>query len=283
MGGPATARDLWRLLEPVHAVVYFAPEAREAYARAGLRGGWMGYFASRSAALGTPSPELVTALFHGFAPGMVARALPDAWRYSTPERVLDARLAVADAALRRLLPSTGADLGDVVELALAAAAAVAVPGRPLAAAHLALPVPDEAHLALWHAATVLREHRGDGHVAALTVAGVDGCEAHVLQHAAGRVPGEQRTYRGWTDEEWEAARGRLRERGWLDAGGALTAEGTARREAIEATTDRLAVAPYALLGDGPSTRLAELLRPVVAAIAAGGGIPYPNAMGVERP
>ncbi|MBB2743487.1 UNVERIFIED_ORG: hypothetical protein FHR35_003323 [Microbispora rosea subsp. rosea] len=277
--------EIWRLAECCHAPVYFAPEAKEVYADAGLKGFWMGYFASRSAALGPVSPQVVTAAFYNFAPSMVARAIPDAWRFCPPEEVLAARLEVAGLCLRRLLGDL-ADHPDVREAAgLAGAAVDACPaaGRVLFAAHAAVPTPGEPLAALWHALTALREFRGDGHVAALVTSGVDGCEANVVASALGLVPPEQRAYRGWTEEEWRAAADRLRERGVLDREGAVTEKGRRERDAVEAATEHLARAPMDALGEAGTARLAHLLRPLVTRIIDGGGVPFPNAMAMPRP
>lgn len=272
---------MWQLLEPLHAVVYFAPETRDAYARAGLKGGWMGYFASRAAALGAAPPELVIATFYNFHPSMVRRAIPDAWTFSSPERVLEARASVADAALQRLLSVVDEEtVNEVARLARRAAEACDPVGRPLHAAHAALAWPEPAHLQLWHAATLLREHRGDGHVALLVAEGIDGCEAHVLLVAAGSSTAEiQRQYRNWSEEEWAAAEQRLSARGLLDSAGGLTEEGRRVRDGIERRTDELALAPYAALGEKDALRLEELLRSIGDALS-GSTIPYPNPMGL---
>ncbi len=219
------ARRLWRALEPVHAVVYFAPEPQEACTELGTRGYWMSYFALRAAPLGPASPELVTALFYNFAPGLVARAVPDTWRVAPPERFLDVRLAAVDAALRRLLGSEllgSAAVAEAASMARDAALAAPLAGRALAAANAALSWPEPPHLVLWHAQTVLREQRGDGHVAALLTAGLDPVEALVLFAADhGTDVPELRRKRGWTPEEWDAGAKRLTDRG-LITGGALT-------------------------------------------------------------
>ncbi|MET7616640.1 hypothetical protein [Streptomyces sp. NPDC005408] len=270
--------DIWQLLECVHAPVYFAPETGPVYSAAGsgLKGFWMGYFASRAAALGAVPPEVVTAAFYNFAPGRVARALPDAWERCPPAQVLAARLDVADQCLRRLLGELvdGPLVAEAAELGRRAVEALPVAGRVLFAAHAALPVPERPHLALWWAATALREFRGDGHVAALVSAGVDGCEANVITVALGLAPVEQRLNRGWSEEEWEAAHARLRERGVLAEDGTLTDAGRLERDAIEATTDRLARPLLA------HARLAECLRPLARRIVEEGGVPFPNAMGL---
>jgi len=276
------ARRMWQLLEPVHAVVYFAPEAREAYAGAGLKGGWMGYFASRAAAMGTVPPEMVTATFYNFHPRMVRRAIPDAWTFSTPEKVLRARLDVADKALRRLLgPEIGGEhVRAAAEIARRVAEAAEPTGRPLFAAHAALPWPDQTHLVLWHAATLLREHRGDGHVATLVVNEIDGLEAHVLIATDYETPAAlQRANRGWSEEEWAAAEDRLLARGSIDASG-LTDAGRRLRAHIEDTTDRLALPPFAAVGAGDCETLEAHLVEINRILTAGAAVPFPNPMGL---
>jgi hypothetical protein len=281
------SRRAWTLFEPVHAIVYFAPELQELYREAGLRGGWMGYFASRSAPMGAVGADVVTAVFHNFKPAMVHRAIPDAWQYSTPERVLAARLDGADAALRRLWGDE-IELSGVTEaaaIALEAAAHLSGDGRPLYAGHAALPVPAAPHLALWHASTLLREHRFDGHVAALTVHGVRGDEALVLAIAGGKGvdAATLRRFRGWTDEEWSDAQRRLRDRGLLDGADSLTAAGRTLVGEVEETTDQLAGPPWAALDETRRERLFELLGGLVARLEAPGGLVYPNPIGVTRP
>ncbi len=277
------ARRMWPAFETYHAHIYFVPEAAEAYRRLGLKGGWMGYFASRAAALGPASPELVTAVFFNFHPAMVARALPDAWTLASPEDVVAARLETADVALRRLIPGHVGSPAEAEAAALAreAVEAPALSGRPLFAALRSLPWPDQPHLVLWHACTLLREHRGDGHVASLTAAGLDGCEAHVTLTATGSVPRDTlQSNRKWSDEEWAGAEDRLRARGWLDAAGSLTDAGRAGRAEVEARTDELAEQPWRALGPERTERLLELLTPMARAINAAGGVPVPNPVGV---
>ncbi|HEX2296578.1 MAG TPA: hypothetical protein VHN37_14895 [Actinomycetota bacterium] len=278
------ARRLWRRLEAYHAVVYFAPEKKAEYDAAGLKGGWMGYFAGRAAPLGPASAELVTAVFYNFHPAMVRRSIPDAWSFSTPGRVLEARLRIVDAALRRLLGDRAEDVADAADVCLAAAAAAGVAGRPLFAANAALAPPPAPHLRLWHATTLLREHRGDGHVAALVAAGIDGCEAHLTLAATGGVPeSELQPNRGWSDEEWAAARERLVERGLLDEGGRPTPEGADLRRWVEERTDELAIEPWRAAGEAAALKALELLAEPVRAIVDGGGVPFPNPMGLPRP
>ncbi|MGB7109611.1 MAG: hypothetical protein WBD77_03440, partial [Mycobacterium sp.] len=165
---PGLARRFFDRFEPVHGVTYFAPEAREALDGLGYKGYWMGYFAARSAPLGTVPREVVTAIFYNFAPERVAKALPAAWQIAGPEAALRARQDSAVAALRRYGLAGDENITVAAELAGKAAREALLDGRPLFAANRALPWPDDPLAALWHAATLLREHRGDAHVAVLS-------------------------------------------------------------------------------------------------------------------
>ena len=279
------ARRLWALGEPFHALTYFADEARTSFGTAGLRTFWAGYFAGRAAPLGAVGPEVVTATFAAFAPAFVARRVPEVWTTTSPAQALSARLAGADAAVQRALPgwADSAEAAEAANLACHAAEAVDVPGRPLAAANTALPLPELPHLALWQALTTLREHRGDGHLAALLQRELLGLPSLVLSAAAGTTSAEWlQKARGWSPEEWAAAAGALTDRGLL-ADGELTERGRAVRNAVEADTDRLARGPWAALGDAGCDRLAELLVPVRRAIVAAGDWPPHNPIGVPDP
>lgn len=288
-GDPLLSRQLWHLLEPVHATVYFAREARQHFEAVGLKGFWMGYFASRAAALGPVGPDVVGATFFVFHPRMVARAIPDAWHLSTPETVLEARAELADATLRRALGdlADGQEVTVAAELAAKAASEAPPAGRPLGAAHAALPQPAQSDplRRLWWAASALREHRGDGHVAALVAAGVDPCAALVLAAANGATGPDGatllQTSRRWADDEWAEARHRLEERGWLDQGGSLTAEGSAAHQSIEDTTDRAALAAYQSLSHDHVRRLKAALKPLATRIVETGAFPYPNPIGLD--
>ncbi|GDY31711.1 hypothetical protein GTS_33440 [Gandjariella thermophila] len=279
---PALARETWRLVEPLHAMIYFTPEARDRYAELGLRG-QAGYFASRAAAFGRASAETVVATFYNFSPAMVRRAIPAAWDITEPETVLAARLAAVDAALRRVLGPLleSPEVAEAADLARRAAEAAGEhpSGRPLFAAHTRLDWPDEPHLVLWHAQTLLREFRGDGHVAALTVEGIGGLEALVLHAATGTVPVDfLKSSRGWSAEDWAAAEQELRARGLLEPGAelALTDAGRAQREWLEHRTDQLSVPAYRALGVAGCVRLGELARPLSRAVVDAGLLPgYP--------
>ena len=275
------ARRLWTLFEPVHAVTYFSPEARSAFTEAGLRGFWRGYFAGRSAPLGAVAAAPVIASFFNFAPGMVTRALPAVWALISPADALAVRQAGAVAALGRLLAGVDADPKLAADLLSTAAEGLDCAGRVLAAGNAALPVPDEPAARLWHAATVLREHRGDGHVAALVAAGIDGCEALVLRAGMDLSRELLQPIRGWTDADWEQAASRLAARGWLGADGRLTAEGAAAHRAVEESTDLAAARPWAGLGPDRLAELLAVLRPVARACAA--DLPYPNPVGMPAP
>lgn len=281
-GVRASQRTLWRLLETYHALVYYAPERTETYARLGLKGGWMGYFATRSAPLGQTSSSVVTACFYGFAERMVNRALPDAWNYTTPAAATGARYEVFDAASTRLLGprATSASVRRAAERLSVIVHALAPHGRPLFAAHSSVTRPDEPHLALFWAATALREYRGDAHVAALQASEVSPAASNVLMTAMRLTPPEQRTYRGWSDEEWQAASADLTDRGWLRADGQVTQKGQRQRAHIERETDRLVAPALSSVTEGELGEIIDSLGALVGTFVTAGELPYPNGMGV---
>jgi hypothetical protein len=267
------ARRTWRILEPYHGMIYFAPEAAAAYAELGVTGR-AGYFASRSAALGAVPAPVVIATFYNFNPALVRESIAAAWSTTDPAAVLAARHTAADRALRAILGDaiTAPEMRKAAALLREAAETVAddVTGRPLFAAHAALPWPTEPHLVLWHAQTLLREYRGDAHVAALLTAGLSGIEALITHAASGAVPAETlRTSRSWSEEDWNRAVAGLRERDWLtgDTDLTFTPAGAARRAEIEKATDENSVAPYARIGEAACVELQQLGRPFSRALA----------------
>ncbi|EFL28083.1 conserved hypothetical alanine-rich protein [Streptomyces himastatinicus ATCC 53653] len=280
-------RYAWHTAEPVHAVLYYAPETQAATAPLGLPGRWMWYFGCRAAPLGAIGAAAATSVFYHLAPAMVSRSVPVLWDHATPHDFLRARLAAMDAALRRLAgPVLGAPgLVRAAELATAAATVVdGAGGRPLGAANAALPVPDEPHLALWQALTTLREYRGDGHVAVLAGQEIEPCAAHVLAAASGRSPrSDAEKYHKWTEGQWSGAFGELVRRGWLREDGTLTAAGADVRERIEKDTDRLAARPYRALGRARTEELVACVRPFADLVMTAGAVPVPNPVGFDWP
>jgi hypothetical protein len=274
------ARRLWVLLEPLHAVTYFAPEARAAFEAAGLRGFWRGYFAGRAAPLGGVEAAPVTALFNVFALAMVARALPDVWSRATPEAALGARVEGATAALRRVV---GPDVPAAPLAGLeGAVGSLDCSGRALGAANqVLLGRYDDPLARLWQSATTVREHRGDGHAAALGAAGVDGCAALVWRAAVDGSADVLRGNRGWTDEEWASAADRLRDRGWLDATGTVTTPGRAAHADVEARTDADAGQVWEALDADDVERLVRAIAPLSLAVLA--SLPQPNPIGLPTP
>ncbi len=275
-------RELWQRFEMVHAVTYFAPECREAHQTVGLKGFWMGYFVGRAAPLGAVGPAVVASLFFNFNEPMVRRALPDVWTWATPMTVIAERSAAAAAALRRLDRSVEERAVRLNRTLRAAVAAAPVAGRALFAAnrHLA---PDDEVEALWQSCTALREHRGDGHVAALTSSDLDGCQAHVLFVAATGTPAEvHRDNRGWSSDDWHDAIDGLRRRGLLDGAGVLTPAGARLRDDVEAATDRLAAAPWAPVEPSEMAVVAAELDAVARAVARADEIPFPNPIGLPH-
>ncbi|GAA2747227.1 hypothetical protein GCM10009868_35840 [Terrabacter aerolatus] len=263
------SRQAWGALETVHVLGYFADEVREAYVALGLHPR-LSYFAARSAAFGAVGPEVPTATFYVFAPWLHAKALPASWAVATPDRVQQARRDAMSVVLDRVVGDT--DVSELLDLVRTVCAGLTSHGRPLYAAHAGLAWPDEPRLALWHATTLVREHRGDGHVAALLRAGLDPVESIVVGGIFSRNTDFMRSSRGWSDEEWAAATSRLTERGLVD-GDSLTEEGLAFRKDLERETDRMALEGWAHLGLEGTRRVAELAAPLRTAALGSGILP----------
>lgn len=278
------ARDLWSVYEPVHVVCYFHPDVSGCLAAEGLHGFWNGYFAGRAGPLGAVDPAPVTALFFGFAPQMVAKALPKVWARIDPEVAVSSRLVAADRLLAPMLDDAGPDVRRSLDVLVRAASEVSTDGRALAAAWQAVPVPSAPGARLWWAATVLREHRGDGHVLAATHAGLTGLQAGITHVASGEVTrGTVQPNRGWTDDEWLAGVAELASRGLVsEDGAALTTTGRELRDRLERDTDRLASQQLQLLG-GDTDLAMQTVRRVAQAVAATGTLPASNPMGLPLP
>lgn len=273
---PQLAQDFRSVYEIYHDVTYYAPDIIGAFKDRGMRGWWMSYFAYRAAPLGPIPAEVVVATFYNFAPRMIQRAIPAAWELLSPAEILAVRLDAVDRALRRILGDRIAapEVAEAARLARGAIEGCDVAGRALYAAYAALPWPEEPHLVLWHACTLLREHRFDGHNIALAAAGLDGVASHVLMAARGH--GNRPTIlsiRGWTEEEWDAAERRLIDRGWITPDGAFTDAGRVARRDVEDQTNRLALEPVRRLGADETRRLIGLMDPYVRTLTGEGGIP----------
>lgn len=250
----------------------------------GFTGFWRGYFAARSAPLGPVAPEVLTAIFYNFSADRVRRTVPAVWDVAAPAEVLRVRQDTAVAALRRYgLTDDTPGIAETAELAAGAARGAPLDGRPLFAANLALPWPHTPVATLWHAATLLREQRGDGHVAALVAEGVSGREANVLHAAGGAVPPAfLKRSRDYTDEEWQSCLESLSARGLVTATGELTDAGRALKRRVEDRTDTLALTGLAALTDSEVERLFAGLTPVTRQVIAGGDIPAATPMGLNR-
>lgn len=275
----AFARDMWRSLEPLHAVTYFSTECIADRKALGLRGYWMGYFGSRTAPFGAVGPSVVEATFYNFHPAMVRRAIPDAWKFAAPQDILTDRAVSAAKVLRRVVPDIEALAVRVLPDLRAAVAGASAAGRPLFAANRDVPEPDDAVAALWQAVTALREHRGDGHIACLLAEEIDGCQAHVLFSAGTGTPSALlRDNRGWSEDDWGVAHSGLAARGLLtDAG--ITDTGRALREHIETRTDALAMTAYRDLP--AAAALLDAMTPAARTVSRSGEVPFPNPMGAH--
>ncbi|MEO5724533.1 MAG: hypothetical protein ABIQ39_13135 [Ilumatobacteraceae bacterium] len=271
---PNAARRLHQALEPYHGMIYFVPEAAQHYSDLNIEAPMMGYFASRSAAMGAVGPEVVIATFFNFHPDLVRSVIPAAWDLATPAEVGAARVKATDDALKRIVGIdrlAAADVAEAAALARRAAEACWPQGRPLYAAHAQLPWPEAPYMQLWHAATLLREFRGDGHIACLVEQDIGPCEVLAIHGAVGPVSRRVlQTSRAWSDDEWAAAIARLEQRGWFDGTGAITDAGRANRQQVEDRTDELDARPWAVLNGDEQIRLATTAAELSAAIVAAG-------------
>ncbi|MFJ3822293.1 SCO6745 family protein [Streptomyces nodosus] len=276
-------RRCHNVLNPLHSSHYFSPDLARELTAVGVSDQRAAYIAVRAAALGRVGAGVVTATFYNFRHALVARHIPAVWETASPDTVLAARVRAVDATLRRVLGEealASKEMAEAAELALRATEACTPHARPLYAAHADLPVPEQPHLAFWHATTLLREHRGDGHVAALLDRELGPVEALVTHTATGKGmnPRWVLATRGWDSEDWDAASERLRERGLLDAEGELTEAGTELRRDLEAETDRLDRAPYEHLGAAGVERLTELAGGLLTRALTAGAFP-PDLIG----
>ncbi|MGV9595370.1 MarR family winged helix-turn-helix transcriptional regulator [Streptosporangium sandarakinum] len=266
----AKIHRMFELVEPI-ATVTFSEVANEAFLALGMRNYWDGYFAGRAAALGPAPAAVVHAVFYNFADGEVARHIPWVWGKITPQEAITVRERGSTAALRQMIGEL-ADSPDLVRAAdLATRAAVSAPteGRPLYAGLRALDVPEEPVARLWHAATLLREHRGDGHNAALLAHGIGGTEAHVLMAVSlGMRAEEFGRIHHLPKARLTAVVDGLRGRGLVDAAGGFTDAGRETRQRIEALTDELAAPAYGVLGADELDELTAGLEPIAAAVSA---------------
>ena len=267
---PTLARRGWKVLEPIHVVDYFAPESIQGYVDLGLHRR-RSYFAARSAAMGPVEPRVVTATFYVFAPWLVGKSLSEAWGATDPGQVLKARYDGVATALHRVLGEP--DLGDALDIVHRVCDGLTMHGRPLYAAHSALPWPEDDLLGLWHAATLVREHRGDGHVSVLHAAGLDPLESLVLGGLFSNNTAFLESTRGWSTDEWAQARQRLQERGLLTPEGELGERGRLVRQQIEDDTDALAVEGWSRVSAADCRRLRDLVAPLRDKVLASDLVP----------
>jgi hypothetical protein len=262
---------MFELVEPIGAIPYAADEPNETMFALGFTNFWDTYFAGRAAPLGVVPAEVVDALFYNFAPGEVARHIPGVWRTTSPQAAIAARQRGCVNALRRILGdrTEAPEFARATELLIKAALHAPVEGRPMYAALRALPMPDDVVARCFHAAALLREHRGDGHIAALVVEGVGRLEAHVLYALGADMPAEKfGRIHHLPKAQLDAVIGGMRDRGLVGEDGWLTERGRAVRERVESLTDDLAAAPYASLEPAELAELMNALEPYATVLVA---------------
>ncbi|MBV9254574.1 MAG: MarR family transcriptional regulator [Actinobacteria bacterium] len=271
MVDPSIARRMFELVEPIGVIPYSADEPNEAMFALGFTNYWDTYFAGRAAPLGRVPAAVVDALFYNFAPGEVARHIPKVWDTTTPEAAIAARQMGCVNALRHILGDhvdTPA-FARAADLLIKAGTSAPVEGRPMYAALLTLPIPEEVVARLFHAASLLREHRGDGHIAALMTEGIGRLEAHVLLALAMDMPAEKfGRIHHLPKTQIAAVIDGMRGRGLIGDDGWLTESGRAVKQRVEALTDELATTPYEILETDELDELMRNLEPLAALLLA---------------
>jgi len=270
------ARELWRVVEPFHQLAYRSPEAEEAYVSIGLDRPEYRYFGSRLAALGAIELRTASAVLYGFAPSYIGTAIPDVWKVARPHDITQARLLGAEKTLQRIIGAamTSEEMTQAALIGRRLVDSTDFSGRPIGAAHADLPWPDSPGMVLWHACTILREHRGDAHWDVTSAEDIDAVECHVLHAADGAMPADllQRVS-GWDDTAWQAAVDRLRSRGLISFDNlSLTAVGSDVKLRIERATDRAAAKALVEVGDDSVLQLASSMRPWVDHVMQAGVI-----------
>jgi hypothetical protein len=279
-----SAGQLSRALDRLHSTIYFATESSERFSELGLEHQRMQYFASRSAPMGAVGAKVVAATFFNFNPELIAKSIPAAWAIASPTAVTRVRYQIVDALMPRILGEQRVRSPEFAHsVAIVRRTAEAIPnadGRPLYAGHAELDWPETPHAQLWHAITLLREYRGDGHIAALVTHGLSGIEALITHVATGTGfdPEFGRRLRGWSQQQWDDAVDGLRQRALVDDAGRLTDAGNALRGAIEDLTDELAYAPWRTVSDDNVQELVALGEIIRDGVRAAGVFPT-NAFG----
>jgi hypothetical protein len=267
------ARRLFELTEPIALVNFFAEEPNDEMAALGFSNYWDGYFAGRSAPLGRVTAEVVDAAFYNFADGEVARHIPKVWETTTPQAAHAAREEAASRPFGGSSATWSAHRDSAARPTCSRGPRPAP--RPKAGsctpASAASPCPEPV-ARLWHAANMLREHRGDGHIVALVSEQIGRTEAHVLSALdLGIYPAESfGRIHHLPKAHLAAVMDGLRDRGLLDATGRFTDAGRPAKDRIEALTDALAEAPYAALERQDLDELIVSLEPISARLVAAG-------------
>ena len=245
-GGPA--RRLRDACEPLAMHALWNRRTNERLAALGLDF-LTGYVGGRAASLGEPSPPVVAAVFAWFEPGLLAGLYETARTAVRRERLLAVRDASTAVSLAEVLAGDDpAEVAEVADLLAGAAEGADGTGRPLFSGLLGRGRPGDPYQRLWWACDLIREHRGDSHVAVANAAGLGPVEMNVLTECWIGMPLLSYTAtRGWPEAAMSAAVDGLEARGWL-RDGALTEAGRAVRAGIEDRTDAAEQAIVAALG-----------------------------------
>jgi hypothetical protein len=239
VSAPSPARRLRDAVEPLAVQAIFSREAADRYAELGLDNWLAAYVWQRVAGLGNPPATLVVSVLGVFEPTAVAALYAEARGALARDDVIETRLSAPAATVRRLLGDLDAEAAPVVAVLRRGLAAADATARPLFAGLSGQPWPEDVVGQLVHACDLLREHRGDSHLAVCAVAGLDPVEMNVLTELyCGHPLLSYTVTRGWSPQQMAGAVTRLRARGLLD-GDALSDDGVAYRRDLEEQTDAM--------------------------------------------
>ncbi|MEZ5412338.1 MAG: hypothetical protein R2761_30170 [Acidimicrobiales bacterium] len=256
---PSVARRLRDAIEPIAMHPVWSRRTNEALAAHGLDF-FSGYAWGRAAALGEPASAVVVSSFAVFEPALIGGVYEVGRAACGRDQLLSTRFSATTASLAAVLDGAEGDVAGVALRLRDAALGLDQAGRPLYAGLAGIPLSDDPVEVLWRSAEMIREHRGDSHIAACVAAGLDAVAMSILTELwVGYPLGEYSGSRGWAPETLAASADQLRADGLLD-GSELSADGLALRNRIEDATDRAQAQLVARLGDDVEGLLADLDR-----------------------
>jgi Helix-turn-helix family len=265
------ATKLHKSTTTFHLLGYFSPEIGQRFKTHGLDD-FTTYFAARAAPMGAVTPEVTAATFYNFNPAVVSMLTSDVWEKITPAEAVALRHEAITSALSGAAEALNeSELDEAIATTQEIVDSLTFGGRALAAGTASVPLPDDKATRLWQLVAIIREWRGDNHIALLVTAGLDAVECLVMDAVVAKgTTSFLKTTRGWSDEEWGEATARLHKRGLVSEDGTPTQDGIDMRLGIESATDDADMPLWDLVGEKRALDLHESLKKVIAALIEDG-------------